>query len=238
MHLRYCVAVGALFAICGPQASPGPPSTTSQTVNVTYNLRLKVKSKADLQLRLARPFQVGMAHPRGVNTCREFLASVKSKEAILPSLSGPELSTLADCMVIGALFSAVPPRVSRFQDLAWSPTVLSLLPPGLAIAVSKEAEKAAETADQDGKTWKEFDASIEADEDSKGPDEIVVSGSGFVQRLVLWGRGDFTGQGNDELLVESYDALTEGTYRNVRVFLLGRDTNEGGLRIVTILLEA
>jgi hypothetical protein len=113
--------------------------------------------------------------------------------------------------------------------------VILLLPPQLAITVSDDADKSARVAASQGRNWKDFDPAITAVRSTKGPDEIVVTGKGFLERLILWGRGDFTGDGSESFLVQSLDTLTEGTYRNTRLFVLTRASTSGGLSVARTL---
>ena len=71
---------------------------------------------------------------------------------------------------------------------------------------------------------------------AKGADRIIVSGKEFREQLILWGRGDFNGDGNEDLLVQSLDTLTEGTYRNTRLFVLTRKSADAALSVVRELL--
>ena len=199
---------------------------------VQYNARLKVMSKADLDRHLRAPFGDGVAHPAGILNCRQLLV----RKGHLPQASSQEFqserSTMAECVVFQKLRRAVPARSSYVHDLAWDEHVLPLLPPQLAITVSAESTRAAGVAANQGRGWQDFDPSVTAGASSKGPEEIVVAGNGFSERLVLWGRGDFNGDGVEDLLVQSFDSLTDGTYRNTRIFLLTRHAANGRLSVV------
>lgn len=133
---------------------------------------------------------------------------------------------MADCLVLHELWSAKPARASYLHDLPWDARVLPL----------PESERAAGAAAGFGQTWRDFDPSAAAAADARGPDEIVVTGKGFIERLILWGRGDFNGDGLEDLLVQSFDTLTEGTYRNTRLFVLTRRTADVPLSVVRSLL--
>lgn len=207
----------------------------SDEAPVQYNARLKVTSRADLERRLRAPFGDGVAHPAGILNCRQLLA----RKGHLPQASNQEFqaerSTMAECTVYRELSRAVPARSSYVRNLAWDEHVLPLLPSQLAITVSAESTRAAGLAANQDRGWQDFDPSITADESSKGPEEIVVAGNGFSERLVLWGRGDFNGDGVEDLLVQSFDTLTDGTYRNTRLFLLTRHAANDRLSVAGLL---
>jgi len=88
--------------------------------------------------------------------------------------------------------------------------------------VSDESVNKAKAASARGRSWPDEDPTAKAV--TARSDEIVVTGTGFKETLVLWGRGDFDGDGRQDLLVETRDTLTEGTYRNLRLFVLSRET--------------
>ena len=69
-----------------------------------------------------------------------------------------------------------------------------------------------------------------------GPDQLLVKGKGFTERLILWGRGDLDQDGREDLLVQTLDTLTEGTYRNTRLFVLTRKSPTAPLSVVKQLL--
>jgi hypothetical protein len=205
----------------------------SDGIPVQYNPRLNAISGADLDRRLRAPFAEGVAHPKSILNCAQWLASRNRATRSLESESGARRSALADCVMLQELHKAVPAHSSYLHDLAWDERVLPLLPPQLAIAISAESKSAAETAASQGHTWRDFDPTATASPGSKGPEEIVVSGNGFSERLVLWGRGDFTGDGLEDLLVQSFDTLTEGSYRNTRLFVLTRRSANGPLTLIS-----
>jgi len=62
---------------------------------------------------------------------------------------------------------------------------------------------------------------------------ILMTREGFSQMLLLWGRGDFNGDGIEDLLVQSLDMLTGGTYRSMRLFVLTRRTVNGRLSVLS-----
>ena len=213
-------------------------NSTRAASEVEYSARLHVSSRQQLEQRLDAPFAEGVAHPAGVSNCAQLLdqrghaPQVKGSDRQLQA----ERSTLAECLVLQQLWSAKPARTSYLHELQWDARVLPLLPPQLAITVSAESERAARAAAGRGQTWRDFDPSAAAEAGARGLDEIVVTGKGFVERLILWGRGDFNGDGLEDLLVQSLDTLTEGTYRNTRLFVLTRRTAEGPLSVVRSLL--
>jgi hypothetical protein len=209
---------------------------------VQYSARLKLSSASEIDQRLDTPFPEGTA-PAGVNNCTQLLAKcgVASKGSCAgqsPSTSDRDLQaqkwTFADCLVLGELQRATPATSSHVAELKWNEHVLPLLPPQLAINISDEWTRKANEAAARGESWPDLDKSATAGTD--GPDQIVVQGDGFVERVILWGRGDFNGDGTEDLLVQTLDSLTGGTYRNTRLFILTRKSRNGKLSVVRALL--
>lgn len=227
--------IAGLFTLC-LLLRPAWHLSGSESHAVQYNSRLKVSTRAELERRLNAPFTEGTAHPPGVSNCAQMLdrPSLTAKKQESNSEFQAMRSTMAECFVLRELQRARPARRSYIQGLVWDEHVLSILPPELAISVSGEAKRAAQAAASHGKTWAELDPSVSAL--ARGTDRIVVNGKEFREQLILWGRGDFNDDGKEDMLVQSLDALTEGTYRNTRLFVLTRNSADAPLSVARELL--
>jgi hypothetical protein len=224
-----------LLAVCSfLLAAQSSPRATS--LPVQYSARLKISSPSDLDQRLQAPFAEGMAHPAGISNCTQLLTQRgRAAQTKVPEREFlAERSTMAECLILHELRIATAARSSYVDSLRWDEHALPLLPPQLAITISSEANHAAIEAAGRGRSWVDFDPSATAS--AQGPDKIIATGKGFSQQLILWGRGDFNGDGIEDLLVQSLDTLTEGTYRNIRLFVLTRRTPNGRLSVVSSLL--
>jgi hypothetical protein len=223
------------------QAAP-PAEAHKPGYPVQYGSRLNLSSATEIDQRLQASFAEGVAHPAGVENCSQLLAkcepgSAKNcAEGSSPSDRDVQAqkSILVDCFILQELRHATPSTVSHVAELSWDEHILPLLPPQLAINVSQEMLAKARAAAARGESWPDFDKTATAAAD--GEDQIVVQGNGFVERLILWGRGDFNGDGTEDLLVQSLDTLTGGSYRNTRLFILTRKTPHGKLTVVKTLL--
>ena len=220
----------------GPQTAPRKPSHPVQ-----YSSRLNLSSAAEIEQRLHASFTEGAEHPVGVNNCVQLLAKCEPAMqdcAERSSTSDRDVqaakSTIVDCLVLQELQHATPATTSHVAELKWDANILPLLPPELAVNISAELIGKAKAAAKRGESWHDFDRTATASED--GQDQVVVQGKGFLERLIIWGRGDFNGDGIEDLLVQSLDTLTEGTYRNTRLFILTRKKNGGKLSVLRELL--
>jgi len=230
-----------LFILAGASCAL-PPQDTQKTATrqgrgfaVQFSSRLNASSQSDLDQQLTAAFADGTAHPANVGNCAEMLA-LGARGA--GSIAGPDYlqqrSTLVQCTVLQELRGATPAGSSFVAALKWDESILPLLPPQLAINVSDESIRAAEAAAKANKSWADTDKTATAGTD--GPDRVMVKGDGFIVRLILWGRGDLNGDGVQDLLVQTLDTLTEGTYRYTRLFILTRKSADGKLSVVRELL--
>jgi len=212
-----------------------PAQDRGASIAVSYSDRLHVSSRPELDRRLRAPFLNGTAHPNGVSNCTQWLdlpgtRGNQASDRLVPA----QRSTLAECLVLRELSRALPARSSYLRQLQWDAGVLPLLPPQLAINASPFSRQGAAGAARQGRNWLTFDPSVTAT--VHAPDTILVSGQGFRTQLILWGRGAFDPSRTEELLVQSLDTLTEGTYRNTRLFILARRSPTGPLVLVRSLL--
>lgn len=192
-----------------------------------YPVQLSSRLNADLERQLRAAFPDGAAHPVNARNCVEMLA-LAGRDNL------EQRSTLVQCTILQELRSAAPARSSFVAALKWDESILPLLPPQLAINVSGESTRAAQAAAVAGKSWTDADKTATASLD--GPDRVMVIGDGFIVRLILWGRGDLNSDGLQDLLVQTLDTLTEGTYRYTRLFILMRKSANGKLSVVRELL--
>jgi hypothetical protein len=214
-----------------------PQTPAQRSYPVWFSERLSVSTAAQLEQRLSEPFAGGVAHPDGIHNCAVWLAKGGS---IAPNAVGPEAmaqtSALAQCLILREMQGAAASGVSHVSNLKWDERVLPLLPPQLGINVSRETLRSARMAAAEGRAWIDVDKTIAAK--GAGADRIDVTGQDFTERILLWGRGDFNHDGVEDLLVQCFDTLTKGTYRNTRVFVLtrrpvgiGRQSNRCGIAV-------
>ncbi len=238
-----------LLVICVVISSPllrsqavAPKAVRKPGYPVQYSPRLNLSSATEIDQSLKSAFTEGIAHPAGVDNCGQLLdkcGSFSQGDCGGQSSSASDRdvqaqkSTTVSCLILWEMRHATPSTTSHVAKLKWDEHILPLLPPQLAINVSDESLGKAKLAATRGEGWPDFDKSVTASND--GPDQIVVQGDGFVERVILWGRGDLNGDGIQDLLVQSLDTLAGGSYRNTRLFILTRKTPGGKLTVVRVL---
>ncbi len=228
-----------ILAVATCALSPQDTQKTSVGQSGVYGVqlssRLNVSSQSDLGQQLSAAFTAGTAHPANAANCAQMLA-LGARGA--GATAGPDYlqqrSTLVQCAILQELRGARPANSSFVAGLKWDESILPLLPPQLAINVSNENIRAAGAAAKANKSWADTDKTATASTDA--PDRVIVKGQGFIVRLILWGRGDLNGDGVQDLLVQTLDTLTEGTYRYTRLFILTRRSADGKLSVVRELL--
>ena len=219
------IAISAVCAGCqGPKPEPAAPS-----LPVTWSSALGLAGIEDIDARLQKPFDDAFETQRAgkpipMKNCADFLAAGKDWRA------ATEQSTLAlksagiVCLALEALKGAMPSKSSNLTGFKLDGNALDMLPPALGPVVSLDDEKALQAAS--GKSWKEFTPAATGSVNAAGT--LVVIFPGWRIKLTEYARGDFNGDGIEDLLVRDDVAATEGTYGESRLFLLGR-TSPGGI---------
>jgi hypothetical protein len=118
------------------------------------------------------------------------------------------------------LAQAKPSRVSYLADFKFDEQSMTKLPPTLGIHVSEESLERARLAESKGKSWADTDP--DARIKPYGVFAATVRGKDFLEKLEIEARGDFNGDGIEDIVIRTGDALLQGTYRATRVFILTR----------------
>jgi hypothetical protein len=203
---------------------------------VRWSPRLKLMSRQEIDKRLAEPFGdifQGSAQGQKVSvaSCADYLqVSGKGFQPDGPHAAGILHNDAVECVALNMLKWARDPRAGFLPGFQMTVNTLSVLPPELAPAVSSETMEKEEAADALGGTWRSF--APPAQVRVVGPWRIVVTQPNWSTQVTLYARGDFSGGGQEELLMRAdYHALG-GTYGNSKLFLLASGTKPGRLRLV------
>lgn len=134
-----------------------------------------------------------------------------------------------DCQARVLALAARPAAVSHLRTLAFDETLPDQLPWQVAMILSgAEADRIA--AERPRATWREALFAPLAGFSSCGA--YCVSYSGEAQTVSLVARGDFDGDGVEDMLLWSHEAAVGGSYRATRMFLLTRRTPEGQVELI------
>lgn len=218
----------ALSVSCMIAAGQGAAEKT----RVRWSPLLKLDSRKAIDERLARPFgDVFEGNAGGSKTsvanCNDYLrwseqgfhAGNEREQKVLHN-------DAVECVALRMLRAARTPMTALLPGFKMTTATLSMLPPELAPAVSNELILKARAADAAGKSWATYIA--EAAAKVVAEDQLEVSQPGWITRLSLYARGDFSGRGKEELLVRADYQAQGGTYATSHLFLLAR--NESGAK--------
>ncbi len=230
------VSAVLLAVTCAIGSRPAPPRARALEARVWWSASLRLRSLADVGKALAAPmpddFPVRVGEKETtVRTCRDFLG-----------IAGKPFDTEDDtdwnaiwyqgmrCFALDWLSRARPAARSFFAGFDWSKVRLTDLPPELGLPISPEERRTVKQASAACKSLRDLDAGARVVR-RKG-DDIVVRGRDWAGTLTLLGRGDFDGDGIDDLMIERTGGLRRGTAAAASLFLLSKRSERGCLRVI------
>jgi hypothetical protein len=198
---------------------------------------LNLMNLSDIDQALGKPFDERISVASGSNqaqvgNCFDYL---KYSDAGYKADSDFQMRMLeslgADCRALALLKDAAPARVSYLQDFRLDTSAPAMLPAQFAIIVSNEEQQSLAAAAHANKSWLEYQPKLKA-EQANG--RLTVDAAGMRGVLRLYARGDFNGDGVEDLLIREDYAALGGTYSGSRLFLL---TRRRGERVLQVLKE-
>lgn len=162
-------------------------------------------------------------------TCRDFLALYDEQFSPPDNYQNSrEGGFLARCIPLRFLQKAQPSRDSYVRNFHWSNDALTELP---VLFLPVEAETPAEAAARATKTWKEYEPTAKVTKADGNSLQVDVPDI-WECSLDVVARGDFNGDGVEDLLVQGYRQAVGGTYKEFPLFVLTRGKGETRLRLV------
>ncbi|MEE8188189.1 MAG: hypothetical protein V3T80_03175 [Kiloniellales bacterium] len=159
---------------------------------------------------------------------------LKLSEAGYQGLGNPnikvQLLNLAYCRAIALLGQAKPARVSYLRALRMNAGALDYLPAQVNLYASCEFVCYAVEANERGIPFTKFETPLVVD--VRSSDEMLVWTTGSMVILTIVGRGDFTADGVDDMLLLANGGATEGTYGASSLYLMTRDAPGAVLRVI------
>ncbi len=204
------------------------PETPPGMIPVSWAKSLGVDSLAGIDARLKEPwdqtFDVMVKDDLfTITDCADYWKVARGKwDVTNPLDQGPIQAYGLDCEALRLLRDAKPTRAADPFEL--NAESASVLPPGVGPVVSNDDVRAVQAAVKAGKSWKTLDPSVRGKLDET--DHTVVefrNSNGMLARLKELGRGDFTGHGSQEILLQSITGALQGSYAAEQLILLGRD---------------
>lgn len=194
-----------------------------------------------------------------VHNCAELLAAVALNDFSSLHRVGPWGEIGSRCAEYRELGHAVPARSSAIRSTSWTSAVFSLLPAGIYAADSDETHRAAVEAGRKGLSLRQYwERATDAQGRQKGNDRKGIkihhyfafgeegfdlgaepgaeSDAGIVlidsDRYEVVARGDFVGDGWEDILVEARFSPYHSLWDSVAVYLLTRKSADGRFEIV------
>jgi hypothetical protein len=241
------IATAALLALlllaagCGRGSKPeGQAQETAGAIRVRWAEDLKLARIEDMNARLHLAFEdefsVTKDHrPVVVKNCADYLGMESSFDPPDEQTARVLKSAGIDCLALQALASARPSRSTFLAAFKLDEKSVAVLPPLLGAVVSADDQKRVQAAESEGKSWLAFAPGLKTSADSAGggglDGSLAVRLPGWELHLKEYARGDFDGDGIEDVLVRDEIAGTTGTYADVRLFLLTRTSAGAVLRV-------
>lgn len=226
--------IAVALSSCGTAPSSSAGAKEKQpTESVSWTRELRLPSLAAMDSRLLEPFDetLYVEHDGrySVTNCADFLALRGDYTPVDERTAQSLKSVGVDCKAIVAIRKARKPRVDYFGDFRLDSNAVNLLPAVLGPVPDRNANKVtpAETRD---KSWKDFYPSLRASVDDQGA--LIVELPGWIVRVREYARGDFDGDGIEDLLVRDDAADLQGANDSERLLLLTRRSSDGKLEFL------
>lgn len=240
---RAAALCAALLAATTASAETSAPAA-GYAVEWIENGEAVPATREDIEQRLSQPwldgFEVRAATagkdepPVTLASCRDYLGvadrQVEPHRATSTDRAIFQARAL-DCQALVLVRDAQPAAVSHLRGLVFDDTLPDHLPWQVALIISG-AEAARIGAERPRATWREALFEPLTEFSSCGPHCGRYGDPAAVQSVWLVARGDFDGDGIEDMLLSSYDAVTGGSYRASRLLLLTRRTPDGRVELI------
>lgn len=140
---------------------------------------------------------------------------------------------LVGCRAVVVIQKAKPARVDYLGSFPLDNARLAEIPAAVMPTPSDEEEKRLTKASARGVSWKKWDRRIHVTKTHHGG--ITVESSDTNCFLSVYGRGDFNGDGIEDVLLWRSGGGQDGTWGSSAGFVLTRRSPHGGVEIVKII---
>lgn len=169
-----------------------------------------------------------------LSSCNDYLArSVRSHlrlRTVKPSDNGPFMDIALMCRATQLMQTAKKAERSFLEAIHFDENLPKLLPKAIAMVISG-SEWARIDADKPIKSWNDVNPIIKVEK--LGPFQARYhDDSGGRQELALVAKGDFDGDGTEDMLITSDDHVEGGSYFAIRLFLLTRSSLSSAITVL------
>jgi hypothetical protein len=232
------IVVGVTLVLCAAGTTEARAEEARQ-VRLSAELQLPwpALSAIDTALtgRIPDEFEVrvdgGRGNRRTVRTCTDFLAIADQpfdtdNERDWQLIWAQGLR----CVALKWLKNAQPAKISLIDDFHLDRRAAETLPPQLALPVAREEVERARKAAAACQSVKVLEPSMKTKVRTKS--KITFEGKGWEAEVIEYARGDFDGDGFEDLLLRRDGGLKGGSYHRTNVFILTRTPKDKCLRVV------
>jgi hypothetical protein len=196
---------------------------------ITWSPELHLKGTTDIPVQLQAPVLEGAKRvrltngtgSREVGTCQEYLNAVGTgfHPATLTDVKAAA-DFVYECFVLRDLQHARPATSS--SSYSWSANSLTQLPPVL-VPGGNGVTSAAEQSEKRGESWKQFDPNLKIKKIDG--DLLLAEDNDFVYSLQILARGDFNGDGVEDIAVYGTAQGKHSTWAHAAYFIVSPSTN-------------
>lgn len=220
------MSILALSACTGPSKSSNPLQVTLGSGFTLPALLLhpepadKAQQPAHL---LGKPWYAAIevttgqhAQPTMLNNCTDYLVASPAVRPLREYETAAFTELAANCHAASLIAAAQPSRHSFIDNRLIDETLPQRIPSQLAM-ITSSSEQALISS---GKTWVQVNTFTKFT--AKLPDAGLYEHHQGEQELAEMARGDFDGDGLEEVLLSSFDRVSGGSYAGMRLFLVSR----------------
>jgi hypothetical protein len=196
---------------------------------------LGVASVADVAQELQKTWQDVWHTKRPRRTISRCSDIGRAKPADIEVENDPEyysvLVVWLRCRALEIIAAGKPAAHGYVRQLLTVKNPGSVLPPVMAFEMANEDKDQQKAAARAGKSWRSFAGKLTF-EPENARHEIWVSGDEFGGPLEWWAAGDFDGDGFDDIIVYRVLGPDQGTFGDIKAFVLTRTTPSGILKVI------
>jgi len=204
---------------------------------LTWNPSLGLERHKEIGAELARALpaddQVSMRKDEDRQVARSCLDLLRLRaaghEPATALDESPYLDRAVPCTALRALGKARPARVDYLAGFQLTAAARRYLPPDLEHSLSDDDASKVAAQSKAGKSWLDVNPTSQV---QQADGQLTVRDESANVTVRILARGDLDGDGVQDLLVETNDAATEGTYRSARLYVLTRRSLGARLDVV------
>lgn len=164
-----------------------------------------------------------------IANCREyFVEATPETRALRESEMNAFLELAMMCRATALLRDGADADVSYLPDVVIGDFSPKAFPAAVALETS-ETESEKRSDDLDANRWSDVNSGFSTEKISAN--KVDFRHDAGIQQLDLIGRGDFSGDGVEDVLITSRDSVEGGSYFNLRLFVLSVDS-DGAWRVI------